>query len=264
MDGKSLQMLEFPKIRRIIAGFTTFPLSYELAESLVPSSDPRIVSLLLKQSTEARQLLELNPDFSIGGATDIREPVALAAREKTLDPQTLIKIQATIAAANHLKSRLSKSDNEFPSLWDIAEQITMLPHIEQEISRCIDAAGDIMESASPTLVALRQQLKETRQLLLIRLENIVKSLSSQNLLQDSIITERSGRYVVPVKVEHQSEVKGMIHDISNTGATVFIEPWAIVKDGNTIKQLALEEQREVNRILAHLSEEVGSHASEIS
>ncbi|MFA4837263.1 MAG: endonuclease MutS2, partial [Dehalococcoidia bacterium] len=139
-----------------------------------------------------------------------------------------------------------------------------LPHLEQEIGRCIDGASEILDSASAKLADLRQQLRGTRQRLLNRLEDIVKSTTSQALLQEPLITEREGRYVVPVKAEFQKEMKGIVHDVSNTGATVFIEPFKTVELGNKLRQLALEEEREVERILTHLSAEVGANSAAIS
>lgn len=263
MDEKSLQVLEFPKVIRELADFTSFAVSREMAESLAPSTDAEMIVLLLKQSAEARQLLSLSPSFSIGEARDVRWAVDMAMRGKVLDPQTLIDVQSTLATASEVRFTLRNVENELPSLWDIAEQIIVLPSLEREIGRCIDPSGEILDSASALLAELRQELKTTRRQLLNKLENLISSPTIQNMLQDSLITEREGRYVIPIKMEFQGEMKGIIHDISNTGATVFIEPWATVESGNILKQLALDEQREIQRILASLSDEVGASSPEI-
>lgn len=264
MDQKSLEMLEYSKVREILAGFTSFPISHELAMNLEPSPDMEKVSYLLGQSAEARYLFSLIPNFSVGTVIDIRKALAMAEKEKTLDPQTLLQVRATVAAGNDLRTSLNRMSSEVPSLWSIAKNIVALPEVVHEIDRCIDDSGEVLDLASPDLANLRYQLKDTRHQLLNRLESMVKALSSQNLLQDSIITERSGRYVIPVKIEMQHEVKGIIHDVSNTGATVFIEPWAIVESGNKLRQATLEEEREVNRILTELSAEVGANGSELA
>ncbi len=263
MDNKSLEMLEFSKVREILAGFTSFPISHELAMNLEPSTEIEEVSNSLKQSAEARYILSLIPNFSVGTVVDIRKALAMAEKEKTLDPQTLLHVRATVAAGNNLRTSLNRMSSEVPSLWGIAKNIVALPDVVHEIDRCIDDSGEVLDLASPNLANLRYQLKDTRNQLLNRLENMVKALSSQNLLQDTIITERGGRYVVPVKTEMQHAVQGIIHDVSNTGATVFIEPWSIVELGNKLRQMALEEEREVNRILTELSAEVGSNGTEI-
>ena len=264
MDAKSLEMLEFPKVREILAGFTSFSASRDLAMSLQPSSDPELVTLLLTQSTEARRLLAANPGFSIGAASDVREAAEMAARGKILEPQTLVDVQTTLAAARCLRSSLAKLASEFPSLWSIAERIVVLPRLEEDIARCIDPAGDLLDTASAQLADLRRRLREKRRQLLDRLDGIIKSAKGQRLVQEPLVTEREGRYVIPVRVELQKEMKGIVHDVSNSGATVFVEPWMTVDLGNEQRQLAIEEQREVERILAALSADVGANQAAIS
>jgi len=264
VDDKSLEMLEFPKVREILAGYTSFSASRQLALSLQPSSNSVFVSQLLKQSAEARHLLTLEPDFSIRGALDIREAVQLAARGKVLEPQTLVEIQMTLAAARYVHNALKKVSRELPLLWEIADRIAELPHLESEIGRCITTTGEIMDSASAKLGELRHRLKETRQQLLDRLEAIMRSPRGKRFIQASFIAERDGRYVIPVKSESRKEIKGIIHDISNTGATAYIEPWTTVEMGNELRELTIDEKREVERILMALSAEVGSHEAEIT
>lgn len=264
MDQKSLEVLELPKIVEALAGFTTFAVSHELSLEIRPLSDAARIRMLLRQSAEARRLIAVRPDFSIGEVRDIREALRLARREKTLDPPTLEEIRASIAAFNQTYAILEDLSDDFPLLWGIADQIVPLPDLEGEIGRCIDPTGELLATASPRLVEIREELKHARSQLLDRLDVIMKSLWEQNLLQDFYVTERAGRYVLPVKVEFQSQVRGIIHDVSNTGATVFVEPWAIVEMGNHLRQLALEEEREIQRILNHLSTQVGAHYEELS
>ncbi|MFQ5826045.1 MAG: endonuclease MutS2, partial [Dehalococcoidia bacterium] len=248
----------------ILAGYTSFSASRQLALSLKPSSDPELVWRQLQQSSEARHLLSLEPHFSIGGVLDVREAVKMAARGKVLEPQTLVDIQSTLAAARRVRTNLGKLAKEFPSLWDIAEQMVELPDLEGEISRCVAPTGELVDSASAELAHLRHRLKETRQQLLDRLEAIMKSPRSRRFVQESFITEREGRYVIPIKAEFRKEMKGIVHDVSNTGATVLVEPWTTVELGNELRQLIVEEKREVERILAALSAEAGAREGAIS
>lgn len=264
MDDKSLEILEFPKIREIIADFTSFSVSRDLALNLKPSSDPELVSLLLRQSAEARRLLSLRPGFSIGDVFDVREIVHMAARGMVLEPRNLIDIQMTLAAARNLRTSLGKLAERIPSLWSIAEQIVELRTLEDIIRKCIAPTGGVLDSASTKLASLRRQLKETRQKLLNRLETIIKSPRGRRIVQEPIITDREGRYVIPVKVELRKEIRGIVHDVSGSGATVFIEPWATVELGNELRQLIVEERHEVERILATLSAEVGANEAAIS
>ena len=264
MDDKSLEILEFPRIREILAGFTSFSASHELAVDLQPLSDYEQVSLLLTQSAEARHLLSVEPDFSIGGVVDIREAVKMAALGKMLEPRALLEIQGTIAAVCQLRGRLRKLAKELPLLWNIAEGIVELRQVEKDIGSRFAPSGELLDSASSRLATVRQRLRQAREQLLNRLEAVIKSPKGRKIIQEPIITEREGRYVIPVKVEFRKEIKGIVHDVSNTGATVFIEPWTTVELGNELRELVMEERREVERILRELSSEVGAHEVEIS
>jgi len=264
LDKKSIEILEFPRIREILADFTSFSTSRQLALDLQPFTDHEQITVLLRQSTEARHLLSLEPDFSVGGVIDVRETVKLAARSKILEPQTLVEVRQTLAATRQLRSNLSKRLNELPLLWGIASGIVELRELEKDIGNCITPNGEILDSASPRLTMLRKLLKEAREQLLNRLESIIKSPRWRNVIQEPIITEREGRHVIPVKIESRREIRGIVHDVSNTGATVFVEPWSTVELGNEVREMIADEQHEVERILADLSAKVGAHEKEIS
>ena len=264
MDQTSLELLEFSKVREILAGFTFFSASRELALNLMPSSEPQLVSLLLRQSAEARRLLALKPEISVGGIVDIRAEVEMASRGKILAPSTLIDIRNSLQATRFLHATISKLKEKLASLWDIASGIVDLSHLETEIGRCLTPAGEILDSASDKLLSLRQQLKGTREELLGRLDSIIKSRHSQRFLQEPLITTRQDRYVILVKAEMKKDVKGIVHDISNTGATLFVEPLAAVELGNYLRELMLGEEQEMERILRDLSAQVGVNSVEIS
>ena len=264
MDNKSLEMLEFPRIREILAGYTSFSASRELALKLQPQHDYEDISLLLRQTAEARQLLGLERGFSVGSVLDVREKTRLAALEGILEPLSLLEIQQTLAALHELRRYLKSISEDFPLLWEIAEGIVELHQIEKDIGSCLDPAGEVLDTASPALADIRHQLRETRGQILEKLEAIVRSPRGNRILQEDIITEREGRYVILVKVECRHEVKGIVHDISNTGATVFMEPTIAVGLGNAIRELVIEERREIERILRLLSAEVGAHSDDIS
>jgi MutS2 family protein len=264
MDDKSLEILEFPRIREILAGFTAFSASRELAIDIQPLSDYEQISLLLGQSAEARRLLSLQPDFAIGGILDIRGVVAMAARDKILEPKTLVEIQQTLAAMCRVRGNLGKLSEGLPLLWNIASGIVELHYIEKDIVGCIAPNGELLDNASPTLAIVRQRLREVRQQLLQHLEAIIRSPRGRRIIQEPIITEREGRYVIPIKVEFKREMKGIVHSVSNTGVTVFVEPLVVAELGNTLRELAMEEEREVERILRNLSAEVGACEVDIS
>ncbi len=264
MDDKSLEILEFNKIREILAGYTSFSASRELASALRPGQDYEQITLLLKQTAEARQLLALERGFSIGSITDIREKANLAAMEGVLDTLSLLEIQQTLASLHELRRYLKDLAGDFPLLWDIVGEIVELRQIEKDIGSCLDPAGEVLDTASPELANIRRQLRETRGQIQESLETIVKSPRGQRILQEDVITEREGRYVVLVKTECRHEMKGIVHDISNTGATVFMEPTVTVGLGNAMRELVIEERREIEKILRLLSAEVGASHEDIA
>ncbi len=264
MDEKSLKLLEFPRIRELLARYTSFNASRELAGAVSPLRDSGRIRLLLRQSQEARRLIAEEPDFSIGGVGDIRELVRRAALESVLEPTELIEVQHTLASMRQLRAGLARLSGEFPLLWEIIRGVAELPQVEKEIGRCIDLTGEVLDKASPVLADFRQQIREIRAQLKERLEKLIASPRLRNILQEDLITERSGRHVIPIKVESRHRIKGIIHDLSNTGATVFVEPQVTVGLGNALRELEIAEKHEVHRILAALSSEVARHQEEIS
>ena len=264
MDEKSLEILEFPQIITTLAGYTSFSASRELAFKLKPLTDYDRIALLLGQSAEARHFLAMEQGFSIGGVSDIREAVWIASLEGILEPKSLVEIQQTLAAMRQTRSNLSKMSAELPLLWDIAKDIAELRQVEKELARCISPNGEVLDRASPDLAAIRRQLREEREHLWTRLEAIIRSPRGCKIIQEPIITEREGRYVIPVKIEFRREIRGITHDVSNTGVTVFVEPWSTMELGNTVRELVNEEKREVERILRKLSAEVGMYQAELS
>jgi len=257
-------MLEFPRVRERLAAYTSFAAGRELALSVQPVSDIEWIKLLLKQSAEARRLLTVRPDFHISEAYDIREDVTQAEKGTMLDTAVLLKVLKTAAAARQARNGLSKLADDLPALWGIAREITVLSSLESEIGKCLSPTGDVLDSASERLAAVRWQLRETRRHLQDRLASIVKSKKGQSALQEQLITERNGRYVLPVRAEAKRELRGIVHDVSNTGATVFIEPMETIESGNDLRQHEVEERQEIERILAELSAMVGAAAEDIN
>ncbi|MBI4289799.1 MAG: endonuclease MutS2 [Chloroflexi bacterium] len=264
MDAKSLELLEFPQIKKILAGFTSFSASRQLALDLQPVTDYQQVALLLRQSAEARNLLCVKPGFTIGGVRDIRQEVGLASVGKTLTPQSLLDIQNTLAATGQVRNTLNGLSAQVPQLWGIAADLVEFGEIVENIAHCLSPAGEVLDRASARLGNIRRQLAELRQQLQQKLEATMKTPRGREIIQEPFIVEREGRFVIPVKIEYRREMKGIVHDVSNTGATLYIEPLATVDLGNNIRELMAEERREVDRILLSLSDEIGEHEKEIS
>ena len=256
-------MLEFPRVRERLANYTSFPAGRELALGLQPTSDVEWVKLLLRQSAEARRLLSVRPDFHIGEAYDVSEDVTRAEKGVSLDPLVLLKVLKTLAAARLVRNGLNRLCDDLPALWGIAQDITVLTPTETEIGKCLSPTGEILDAASVRLADVRGSIRDTRRQLQERLSVIVKSKRGQEMLQEQLVTERNGRYVLPVRVESKRELKGIVHDVSNTGATVFIEPLEIIESGNDLRQFEVQERQEIERLLAALSALVGAAAEDI-
>jgi DNA mismatch repair protein MutS2 len=264
MDNKSLEMLEFPRIREILAGYAAFSASREMAAALMPLRDFEKITHLLQQTAEARRLLVQERGFSVGTVTDIRDKARLASLEGVLEPLSLLEVQQTLSALHELRRYLRSIGENYPLLWSIAEGIAELHQIEKDILACLDPAGEVLDTASPSLSAIRSQLRETRGQILSHLEAIIRSTRGSRILQEDVITEREGRYVVLVKMENRHDLKGIVHDISNTGSTVFMEPTVTVGLGNALREMVIEERREVEKILRLLTAEVGAHYEDIA
>ncbi len=264
MDAKSLELLEFPQIKKILAGFTSFSASRQLALDLQPAADYQHVALLLRQSAEARNLLSIKPGFTIGGVQDIQQEAKMASVGKILTPQSLLDIQNTLTAIGQVRNTLKGLSAGMPLLWNIAADLIEFDGIANKIAYCLAPDGEVLDRASAHLANIRRQLVELRQQLRQQLEATMNSPRGREIIQEPFIVERDGRFVIPVKIEYRKEMKGIVHDVSNTGATLYIEPLAAVELGNTIREMIVEEKREVDRILQSLSGEIGKHEEEIS
>lgn len=253
MNNKYLQTLEFPKILERLAEQASFAAGRELALALRPSTDAREVQARLQVTSETKALLSVQPGLSLGGAHDVRPLLKNAEIGATLDPQALLDVQSTLVSARTLRRAIVSNAAQYPYLADIASQIAECPKLVAEIARCINDRGEVMDSASPALARIRRALSVARDRLLERLNRLVNSSEYAGSLQEALITQRGGRYVVPVKAEAKGRIAGIVHDQSASGATLFIEPLAIVDLGNEWRQLQLDEQHEIERILTALT-----------
>jgi len=260
---KYLQTLEFDKILQRLAEHTAFSASRQLALALRPSTDAREVRLRLEVTAEAKALLAVNPGVGIGGARDVRPLIRNAEIGATLDAQGLLDVQATLVSGKTLRRAVLQGAEKHPSLADLARQLEECPQVVAEIGRCINDKGEVVDSASPALARIRRELSVARDRLLDRLNRLVGSQEYSGTLQEALITQRGGRYVVPVRAELKGRIPGIVHDQSASGATLFVEPLAIVELGNQWRQSQLDEQHEVERILAALTALVAEQAAAI-
>ena len=254
------QKLELPAVLGRLAEYTSFSAGTELALALTPSTDAREVGYRQEETTEARALMSIKPDLKLGGVHDLRPFVENAMRGARLLPQDLLNIRDTLKQADVLRRSLLRSEDQFPSLAGIARQLEPCPTVVDEISRCIDDRGEVVDHASPELARIRSELKVAYDRLMDRLNRFVAGSEYAKYLQEGYITQRDGRYVLPIKSDFKGRIPGLVHDRSASGATLFIEPLATVDLNNQWRELQLAEEREVERILLALSSLVADSA----
>jgi DNA mismatch repair protein MutS2 len=259
MHEKSIQTLEYPKILEKVAREAAFSASKELVMALEPTPNLDEARHRLAYTSEASRLIDLHADAGVRGARDMRAHLARAAREGVLSPDDLLEVLATTQSAIYVAHLLEKLDaDEFPLLHELGANIPQRPRIVQRIEQTVSEEGEVLDSASPTLQRLRFDIRGANQRLQDRLRTLVNEFGSA--LQDHIITIRNERYVLPVRAESRNQVRGIVHDQSSSGATVFVEPMVVVELNNKLRQLQIEERQEIERILRVLSIEIGREA----
>jgi DNA mismatch repair protein MutS2 len=258
VDQRSLVLLEFPAIRERLAAHASFPPSRRLAEGLEPSADRVLVARALDETDQARALLTDRPGVGIGAAHDIAPWVSRAARGGRLDPEHFLAIADTLDAAARLQTALA--DERRPLLRELGRRLHPLPAIRSSLARSFDPTGELLDTASPRLGGLRAAVRVSYDRLRRRLDALVGS-ELGGALQEPIVTLRNGRYVVPVKAEARSRVKGIVHDASGSGQTLFVEPMVVVELGNAWREAQAAEREEIERILDELSALVGANAA---
>jgi len=264
VDPKSIATLELPKILERLAGYAAFTASAALARALQPTADLEEARRRLMETSEARRLLSTRPDLTIGGAHDVRSHAAAAAIGAVLDPAALLDIKNTLIAARTLFRLFEKLDREAPRLAEMASGLQPSPGLVDAISRTLDERGEVIDSASEVLASIRRELRVAHERLLSKLQKLISDPKVTTLLQEAIITQRDGRFVLPLRAEFKGRLKSIVHDQSASGATLFVEPLAVVEHNNQVRELELAERDEVRRILAALSAEVGAHSMAIA
>lgn len=256
--------LELPRVLERLAAHTSFSGGRDLALALLPAAEPGEVQSRLRATSEARQLLTLNPGLGLGGARDVRPYAERAGRGAVLQPTELLEICGTIRAGRLWATTLDRLRDRLPALSALADRIHPHSDLFDAIDQAIDEAGEVTDRASPRLREIRSQRRSSQDRLLNRLQSLLASSGIRDALQDAIVRQRNGRYVLPVRAEMRGQVKGIVHDQSASGATVFMEPLELVELGNRARELEIEEQHEVERVLRDLSQRVADGQMELA
>jgi DNA mismatch repair protein MutS2 len=263
MNEKSIQTLELNKVLEKLADYCTFSAGATLARELFPSTNLDEATGWQRETAEARVLFENRQNVTLGGARDVRDAAMQATRGIICEPQTLLDIRYTLRRATTLRRTIGRMQGQYPILSDIINEAEECSALQEEISKVLNDNGEIMDSASPRLAVIRRDLKIAYDRLMTKLNRIIANPNNQQYLQETLITTRNGRYVIPLKAEFKGRIPGIVHDMSSSGATIFIEPLATVETNNEWRELQLEEEKEIRRILAALTEMVGQESEYI-
>lgn len=251
MNEKALYILEFQKIREMLAEYAQTDGARELALQLTPTADIDKVRVRQQRTTDAKKLVGIKGQPAFGNVRDIRASVERAEKDAMLSMRELLDCAAVLRTARTLTDYIRGDHTPETSLNEIFGRLLPNRLLEEKITRAIVAEDFVADEASPELGEIRRKIRQTNNKIQDILQKYVSGTSKY--LQENIVTQRGGRYVIPVKAEYRGEVKGLIHDTSQSGATLFIEPMAVVEANNELRTLESREAHEIERILRDLS-----------
>ncbi|MGA2392253.1 MAG: endonuclease MutS2 [Candidatus Lustribacter sp.] len=260
-DPRSLEALDFARVRERVAGQTHAPQAHARALALEPTSDAGTVRRLVNETSEMRTLVR-GQNFSLSRIEDVDEELEVAQRGAPL-PAGGLRAIADALAAGGAAVRAIREAEAVPALRDVTSAFRALPAIVTRITDAIDEHGSVLDRASPALARMRRQIAAAQDDARDRTAALTRSAKYARAIQDPIVTLRSGRFVIPVKAEFAGEFPGIVHDTSATGATLFIEPLETLETNNRVRALRAQEEHEVARILAELSALAGGEATQI-
>ena len=264
MNSKILGLLEFNKIMDLLADQAGSVLAKERIANLTPMTNKHMVQDALTETTEAVSVIVYKGSIPVGDMGDISGILGMARRGRCLSMRELLQVRKSLSIAREVSTFLKDDMPEnTKALTEIGSLIVAVTTLERDIDRSILSEDEMSDNASSTLRDIRRDIRNKNDLIKSRLQKMVSTSSAKTHLQDAIITMRNGRYVIPVKKEYASMYPGMVHDQSSTGATLFIEPQAVVNLNNELRQLESDEQAEITRILELFSSRVAEHSTEL-
>ncbi len=252
MDDHTLRVLEYNKIIEELSRQCLTIYGKEKALKLRPSQNAEMASHLLAQTTEARSILNESHELSFPGIKDIRNILKKAEKQSALTPLELHSVGTTLYGIRMVKKGVNNLE-QAPILKGIASQIDVFVEIEKAIENSVTEAGEILDTASSKLASIRRKMKIIQDRIKNKFDTIIKSSDFRQVLQEPILTIRNGRYVVPVKSEKKDRLPGIVHDSSKSGATIFVEPMAVVRLNNELRELSSSEEKEIHVILMNLT-----------
>lgn len=262
MHPRSLRLLELDKVLALLRERCATSMGENLVAQVEPATEYSQVLASQEQTKEAAEIL-VQEEPPLSGLADVGSEVTRAGKGAILDPLGLYRVSTFLAASASLRRYLKKHTRPDTWLFLTAQGLTDLPDLVDDLSRSVDWEGNVLDSASSELRHLRRRIEISESRLRSRLDSMIKSPSVQKYLQEPLVTQREGRFCLPVKSECRGQVPGVVHDQSVSGATLFIEPLAAVELSNEVALLKRQEEEEILRILRELSEGVGRRSEEL-
>ncbi|BFM38477.1 endonuclease MutS2 [Synechocystis sp. LKSZ1] len=256
IQAETLSLLEWNRLCHHLSTFAETSLGVVAAQQLLPPETEAESRTLLNQTQEVERIeASLNSNWKFNGIADITEALERAELGGLLSGPELLAIATTLAGVRRLR-RVIEGQEDLPCLMALVEDVRTYPELEQEIHHCIDEAGKVADRASAKLAGIRQKLKDIRDQIYQKLHRLLQRQLSA--VQEAVITQRDDRFVIPIKASHKEQIPGIIHDTSSSGATLYVEPQAIVDLGNKLRQARRQEQVEEEIVLRQLSDRVGA------
>ncbi len=261
---KSIHTLELPEVLAMLSEEAVSRPAKQSVLTLRPADSEYEIKRRLGQTSAAKAMMVLRGSPSFGGVKDVRSSLSRADMGGVLNTRELLDIAGVLQSARTVRAYSNGESCGRSDLDYLFSSLMANKYLEEKITTSIIGEDEIADSASAELATIRRHMRASSARIRDALQKIISSPSYSKALQEPIITTRSGRYVVPVKADHKGSVPGLVHDISSSGATLFIEPMSVVKENNEIRELTAKEKQEIERILAELSAECGDHGEDIS
>src|SRR5438067_8790695 len=265
MQSGALRALEFDRVVETVTSFAMTPMGAERLSRLAPSTDPNKVAQLLAATTETAKFLSANGLFPLRGSSDLQQILgALAVEGRALEGPRLLTLVAFLGSIDESRVAIRRAASSFPLLDQASGAAASFKGEAATVRDKLDAAGDVVDGASPELKLIRDRLRKQRSRLRTTLESYLRGKDTAKYLQDQVVTERNGRYVLVVKTEHRSGIPGIVHGSSTSGASVFLEPLSTVEINNDIVALEEQEAEEIRKILLALTDTFRARAADLA
>ncbi|MEX0781336.1 MAG: endonuclease MutS2 [Dehalococcoidia bacterium] len=262
MDEHTLRVLEFEKVLGLLAGETAFSVGRELALAVRPAVTFEDAFDLQSATAELLTLDQMGVDVPFAGSRDIRPTIHAAAIGQALEPGDLTEAANTLKTAWRAKSVIERVRTRAPRIGLIADNVSDFRRFTDAVDEAITPRAEVADKSSDELATTRRELRVAQGRHEQRAQSALADAIRRGIAQEGLLTERNGRKVIPIKAEHRGQLQGIVHDVSSSGATVFVEPMSVVETGNQVRELQLEEEREVRRVLAALAALLGAREEE--